>query len=184
MPLNILVIAQFREISILSKPHLRFKMFTPYQCLEIAGGFLVAATGNELHTFNLETGAQVFSWACPAPKADSKDSNNSAKETEKVVLDVTPDSEGTPEAGNDDPPAKRRKVSENENLEVNEEEMAGEPKKIEKPKTKQFDGSVAPNFIALAVTRDARHVIGVTGEDKHVRVFEHLNGVLNQISDR
>lgn len=159
-------------------------MFTPYQCLNVAGGFLVAATGNELHTFNLETGDQVFSWACPAPKADSKESNDSTKEAEKVVLDVTPDSEETREAGNDDPPAKRRKVFENETQEVREDEKTEESKKNEKRPTKQFDGSVAPNFIALAVTKDARHVIGVTGEDKHVRVFEHLNGILNQISER
>lgn len=162
-------------------------MFAPYQCLEVAGNFLVAASGHELHTFNLETGDQVSTWACPAPITDSKLSK-SATETEKVVLNITPESEENAEAGPDDPPAKRRKISDNEKKEVQEEENAVESKSNGRTKAKQLrpatDGSVAPNFNALASTKDGRHVIGVTGEDKSVRVFEHENGVLKQISER
>lgn len=163
-------------------------MFAPYQCLEVAGNFLVAATGNELHTFNLETGDRVSAFAVPAPVIDTKASQKADKEEEKVVLDITPDSEANPEAGSDNPPAKRRKISDDEKKEVETEASTTEGKQNGRPKAKQLrpanDGSVAPNFIALASTKDGRHVIGVTGEDKSVRVFEHENGVLKQISER
>lgn len=163
-------------------------MFAPYQCLEVAGNTLIAATGNELHTFNLETGDQVATFAVTAPVVDVKASQKTDKEAKKVVLDITPDSEETPEAGSDNPPAKRRKISDDEKKDVGAEENTVESKKATRPKAKQLrpanDGSVAPNFIALASTKDGRHVIGVTGEDKSVRVYKHENGVLKQISER
>ena len=162
-------------------------MFAPYQCLEVVGNFLVAATGNELHTFNLSTGDQVSSFVVPAPVIDTKALQKAVKEAEKVVLDVTPDSEETPEAGSDNPPAKRRKICDDEK-DVEAEEKPEDAKITGKKglvsNRPASDRSAAPNFIALASTKDGRHVIGVTGEDKSVRVFEHENGVLKQISER
>ena len=163
-------------------------MFAPYQCLEVVGNFLVAASGNELNTFNFSTGDQVSSLAVPAPVIDTKASQKADKEAEKVVLDVTPDSEVTPEAGSDNPPAKRRKISDDEKKDVEAEEKPEDAKITGKKglvsNRPTSDRSAAPNFIALASTKDGRHVIGVTGEDKSVRVFEHENGLLKQISER
>lgn len=159
-------------------------MAAPYQLLEVAGDFIVAASGHELRTFNINNGTEISVWACPTPVSKGKDSSEA--EPGKVVLEISPESETT-EAGTDDPPTKRRKISDDEE-EAKQDGKPAEEKKDRRAKAKQLrpptNAAVAPNFIAVAVSKDAKHVVAVTGEDKHVRVFEHENGVLKQISER
>lgn len=160
-------------------------MLAPYHCLEVAGNILIAASGHELQTFNLETGAEISSWACPRPVVEGK----KEQPHEKVVIEVSPEKSDKPEDGSEDPPAKRRKISDDgEKKEAVEDEKSTENKKNGRPKAKQLrqpaDRSLPPNFIALTASRDGKYVVAVTGEDKHVRVFENESGQLKQISSR
>ena len=158
-------------------------MLAPYQCLEVAGEILVAASGHELQTFDLKTGAEISSWACPRPVVEGKKD----QQTEKVILEVSPEDSEKQETPSEDPPAKRRKISDDE-IKKEDVEEKSEVKKNGRPKAKQLrqpaDRSLPPNFIALTASKDGKHVVAVTGEDKHVRVFENENGQLKQISSR
>lgn len=101
----------------------------------------------------------------------------------------------------DGPPAKKRKLS-SENIEAkNGETSASTPNTKQeqqdgkKKKQKQNNrseavasGLQAPAVIALAATKDGKHVIAVTGEDKSIRVFESIeeggSHKLQQLSQR
>lgn len=150
------------------------------------GNILVAARGSSIDSFNLENGSLLSTWTCPASQdATQKEKPSlvaSQKETE-IPKSATPTEEADPEENG--PPAKKRKLS-SENIEAKNGEMSNptpntkeEQQDGKKKKQKQNNRSEAvasglqsPAVIALAATKDGKHVIAVTGEDKSIRVFE------------
>jgi tRNA (guanine-N(7)-)-methyltransferase subunit TRM82 len=172
----------------------------PYQCMDKCGNVLIAARGSNIDLFSLSDGSFLSTWQCPSsqgplkaksliqevnPKLENQDSKSSSV---NIVVEASP------------PPAKRRKLSEEDGQDENStkgtkgENKSGK-KQTRKEKKKQNNrldsvaiGLEAPAVIALAVTSDAQHVIAITGEDKSIRVFSLIfqDGVmhLNQLSQR
>ena len=160
----------------------------PYQCMVTCGNILVAARGSSIDSFNLENGSLLSSWTCPASQdATGKEKPSlvaSQKET-NIPESATP----TEEADNEEngPPAKKRKLS-SENIEakngepststsnVKQEQQDGKRKKQKQNNRSEAvaSGLQAPAVIALTATKDGKHVIAVTGEDKSIRVFESI----------
>ena len=144
------------------------KLRIPYQCLKKCGNLLIAARGSSIDTFNLESRSLVSTWKCPPTQESTQEPDSSAPVQE---ADGTTNSSGAiaTAAEQSTPPAKRRKLS------VSEEPGKSKPKN-NKGKNHRSDilsaGSEAPAVIALTSTREGRHVIAVTGEDKSIRVFE------------
>ncbi|EKD17319.1 WD repeat domain-containing protein [Drepanopeziza brunnea f. sp. 'multigermtubi' MB_m1] len=166
----------------------------PYQCMAKSGNKLVAARGSSIDIFNLQTGSLLSVWKCPASQ-ETKNENGNSKElpiTTETSEPMPLKEEINEESG---PPAKKRKLSDepepNEDPDKKSEQKSGKNEKKAKPNSRSAavsSGLEAPAVIALAATKDGRHVIAVTGEDKSIRVFESTDegGVqkLNQISQR
>ncbi|KAH6709550.1 guanine-N(7)--methyltransferase subunit trm82 [Leptodontidium sp. MPI-SDFR-AT-0119] len=157
----------------------------PYQCMVACGDILVAARGSSIDSFNVETGSLLSSWTCPASQ-EAKKKKIPAAETQKkeeIKSPITPSEGGGGEENG--PPTKKRKLS-SENIEAKSDETSTpkttqEQQDGKKKKQKQNNrsdavasGLQAPAVIALAVTKDGRHVIAVTGEDKSIRMFESI----------
>ena len=147
-------------------------MYNSPQCLlycaqSPARRYLVTATGSYISTFHIDKSEYICSWP---PRDSDKSQTQAGNGWNEGIEDATIGSEaGTP-------PSKRPKlcsqVSTNSSTEIVVDE-------IEK------DVPAHPPVIKLAVSRDGRHVIAITGEDKCLRVFElSFSGVLSPISKR
>lgn len=137
----------------------------PYQCLEKAENFLVAARGSSIDLFSLEDLSLLSTWKCPTEQASS------TNDTRQSAIQQAPDLT-KPETSLASPPAKRRKLSQD-----NTAQEAGDATQKAKQKPNHCSDSVVsglevPAVTALAVTKRGHHVIAVTGEDKSIRVFE------------
>ncbi|KAL2064822.1 hypothetical protein VTL71DRAFT_3962 [Oculimacula yallundae] len=155
----------------------------PYQCMVTCGNVLVAARGSSIDSFNLEKGLFLSTWTCPISQENK---NGKVPSTEIEIKEDTPNAVTPSEGGGPEdngPPAKKRKLS-SENVEAKIEETPT-PKtnqRQQQPKKQKQNnrsdavasGLQAPAVIALASTKDGRHVIAVTGEDKSIRVFESI----------
>jgi tRNA (guanine-N(7)-)-methyltransferase subunit TRM82 len=164
--------------------------------MEKCGKFLVAARGSNIDLFSLTDGSFLATWQCPSnqepqkpnpaaqevkPKLENEDSKSSSVD---IIVEASA------------PPAKRRKLSDEDEQDENSANgQNGENKGGNKKNKKQNNrsesvasGLEAPAVIALAVTLDAAHVIAITGEDKSIRVFSVISqdGVarLQQLSQR
>ncbi|KAH7417023.1 guanine-N(7)--methyltransferase subunit trm82 [Cadophora sp. MPI-SDFR-AT-0126] len=174
----------------------------PYQCMVTCGNILVAARGSSIDSFNLENGSLLSTWTCPVSQdaiQKEKPSTIQSQKTEESPNLATPRERDVVEA--DGPPAKKRKLSA-ENIEAKNGDLSTlipntnqEQQDSKKKKQKQNNRSAAvasglqaPAVIALAATKDGRHVIAVTGEDKSIRAFESIEEAgshrLQQISQR
>ncbi|KFX88944.1 hypothetical protein V490_07310 [Pseudogymnoascus sp. VKM F-3557] len=160
-------------------------MYAAYQCVEVVGEYLVGASAHSLQTFDLSNGSQISSWACPEQLNKAALTSQSEPTNDDDGLQ---DSEAPPieVAGSDsNQPAKRRKLSDPSNKEPS---SVGGAKKGEKPRScKQkttTNTSLYPNIVALTSSNDGKHVIIVTGEDKTIRVLQHEDGHLKQLSER
>lgn len=161
------------------------KMRIPYQCMTRCGDILVAARGSSIDAFKLQDGSILSTWTASAsPKAElaSDSTTNLAAQTTKSssidgALDTTP-------------PAKKRKLSPTDQSPVPAQvEVKNEKRKQNNRSSSVSSGLNAPAVIVLASTTDGKHVIAVTGEDKCIRVFEHVKGKddgqrLKQLSQR
>ncbi|KAK0118877.1 tRNA (guanine-N(7)-)-methyltransferase non-catalytic subunit trm82 [Cadophora gregata f. sp. sojae] len=174
----------------------------PYQCMETCGNILVAARGSSIDSFSLENGSLLSTWTCPASSDTTQTEKASASEIQKKAASLEPVvPTGEVDAGEDGPPAKKRKLSSGIIEETNEDDSSLTPDtkqeqqdgKKKKPKHNNrseaiASGLQAPAVIALAATKDGKHVIAVTGEDKSIRVFESLeeggSQRLQQLSQR
>jgi len=157
----------------------------PYQCLKTCGDFLLAARGSSIGSFNLNNGSLHSTWQCLATEISEGTSN---REAAHVLAPSASDSSSVNivrEASS--PPTKRRRLSDAEKDET-KDPRAPTGKKKASNRAPVVGTAGAPSIIALAVTRDAKHVIAVTGEDKRIRVLERDNaergGRLWQISKR
>ncbi|CAG8961030.1 hypothetical protein HYFRA_00002570 [Hymenoscyphus fraxineus] len=175
----------------------------PYQCLEKCGEYLVAARDSNIDLFHLSNGEYISTWSCPLPQVPSKGRVNGGETTKKQEIKEAP-LEGEVDASA--PPAKRRKVD-TEDEKKSEEKVEeksepkvepkvnenGEKKQQKKQRPNHRTDSIAagqepPSVIALAVAKNAQHVVAITGEDKCIRVFEIVvkegKPFLNHLSQR
>ncbi|KAL5346977.1 tRNA (guanine-N(7)-)-methyltransferase non-catalytic subunit trm82 [Pseudogymnoascus australis] len=160
-------------------------MYAAYQCVEIVGEYLVGASAHKLQTFNLCNGSQISSWTCP----DQLNKTALASQSEPTNNEDALQGSGAPSievAGSDsNQRAKRRKLSDPVN-----KESPSVPKtpKGESPRTcsqrTAANSSTHPNIVALTSSNDGKYVVIVTGEDKTIRVLQHDDGHLQQISER
>jgi tRNA (guanine-N(7)-)-methyltransferase subunit TRM82 len=171
------------------------KMRMPYQCMEKCGNFLVAARGSNIDLFSFTDGSFLSTWQCPPNQEPSRarPATQEVKPTLENEHSKTSSVDIVIEASA--PPAKRRKVSEEDqdgnSANDQKEDNKGGNKKNKKQNSRSesvASGLEAPAVIALAVTSDAAHVIAITGEDKSIRVFSVISqdGVaqLQQLSQR
>ncbi|KFY93690.1 hypothetical protein V500_03571 [Pseudogymnoascus sp. VKM F-4518 (FW-2643)] len=160
-------------------------MYAAYQCVEVVGEYLVGASAYKLQTFNLCNGSQVSSWRCPDQlnKTALATQSEPTNDEDGLQGSVAPSIEA---AGSDsNQPAKRRKLSDPSN---EESSSVGKAPKGEKPRAcsqrTATNTSTYPNIVALTSSNDGKYVIIVTGEDKTIRVLQHDDGHLQQISER
>jgi hypothetical protein len=143
-------------------------MAFPYQCLEAFGDILFAASLSRLDLFSLKDGSQLSSWTClNLPE-------------EIASLEMENDEWPTRCIQEGEPPAKKIKSL---NHDMDREKTACGPDRFSASRPAvPYNG---PIFIALSSARSG-HIVGVTAEDKSIRVFEHdaRTGKLQQISHR
>jgi tRNA (guanine-N(7)-)-methyltransferase subunit TRM82 len=149
-----------------------------------SGNLLIAARGSSIDL--LQDGSLVSTWKCPS----IQEVGNAQPPPELATKLVTQTSESSSveiTIDSSSPPAKKRKLSASEPTEAPQVSKEGN-KKQKNRSDAVLSGLEAPAVVALIVTKDGHHVIVVTGEDKSIRVFEHVqeNGVyhLKQLSQR
>ena len=156
----------------------------PYQCLQRCGSILTGARGSSIDSFSLHDGSLLSTWKCPPIQGSS----NCAIESPVKTTKQNAESSSLVMAPNEPtPPAKRRKLSTGD--EKGKLSAQKEGKKLNNRFSSVASGLGAPAVTALATTKDGRHVIAVTGEDKCIRVFESSFEVdgghhLRQLSQR
>ena len=155
------------------------KTRTPYQCLQRCGSVLIGARGSSIDSFSLHDGSLLSTWKCSPTHGIMNGTGKSPAETTKqnsespsvdIVLDKS------------SPSPKRRKLSTGRDDDGKMSAKEGEKKVNNRPDS-VASGQGAPAVTALATTKDGRHVIAVTGEDKSIRVFENAferNGASKQ----
>lgn len=165
-------------------------MRMPYQCMTRCGDILVAARGSSIDSFKLEDGLLLSTWNCPSSQhsQDGKTPNGELDLTTKVATIQTSESSLVEIALDiSSPPAKKRKLSQSGQVPTLVEPKDGK-KKQNNRSAAVASGLEAPAVTVLASTTDGKHVIAVTGEDKSIRVFEHvfIDGAhqLKQLSQR
>jgi hypothetical protein len=150
-------------------------MAFPYQRLETFGRVLVAASLSRLDFLSLEDGSLLSSWTCLNPSGEAS-LVGLGKESGELPARHTANQSGLLN--------KKRRLS------GHEEEKEKAAQTLNKPTTKQLNSVVGrsegPVFIALSSTKSGEHVIGVTAEDKTIRVLKHdtRTGQLEQLSQR
>ena len=137
----------------------------PYQNLQVAENFLVAARGSSIDLFSLQDISLLSTWTCPIPQNTSnKPKGNSGAQQSSVVPNA--------EASESSPPSKRRKLSEDgATQKSNDADIQGKKKQNNRSES-VVSGLEAPAVTSLAVSARGHHVIAVTGEDKSIRVFK------------
>lgn len=167
----------------------------PYQYIKKCGKLFIAARSSSIDIFNSVDGSLYSTWSSVPPQAPVPQNVNLNPEDDDVKLatqEVQPVSADN-ETKTTSPPAKRRKLSpakDGENLESKEDTKESKKggKGEKNQKQSKAPGPEAPAVIALAVTKNAKHVVAITGEDKSIRVFEVIeqHGIpqLKHISQR
>lgn len=120
-------------------------------------GIIVASAGPNIYTFSARDGRRISVW--PKPRQEESET-------------AGPDDESNELANG--PPEKRRKLSPNTTSTSNQPKGNGKKSAI--------------NWMSVPIlvpSPSGRHVVAVTPEDKHVRVFElSAEGALIESSDR
>lgn len=186
----------------------------PYQCMAKLGNVLLAARESSIDSLNISDGSLISTWTCPSPPIATnlkKETLQPKLEAEKKPTRILEKSESSSVeiTLHAEPPAKKRRITKDESEPSSkvEENGAGQnegekalpktdaKKAAKEPKKKKDNRSEAvasglgsPAVIALVVTKDGKHVVAVTGEDKSIRLFENIseNGThsLKQLSQR
>ena len=153
-------------------------MAIPYQCIKRCGSFLLAARGSSIDSFRPEDGSLLSTWECPSAKSPTISNQLNGSLDSPVGLETQNYESSIAAVPESSPPAKRRKLStaDEDAQKPAEKNAAEEEQKTTKKKNKRSDavltGLETPAVTALAATKDGRHVVVVTGEDKSIRVFE------------
>lgn len=132
----------------------------PFNCIRCAGGNIIASAGPKLYSFSASDGRKLCTWPDNMIGiAGEAQENGSAERSEE-------------------PPEKRRKLSPTKD----EEDDHAEKQATGKDKASTTAWSSIPIIVP---TPNGRHVVAVTAEDKHIRVFEiGTEGLLTQLSAR
>ena len=127
--------------------------------------FLVTVSGPNLHVFSFPEAVHLNSWpprGLLAEHLSTQADYPRSNEHESVEKSSTP-------------PAKRPRLSPEESRASSTEIVTEAP---EKP-------CVFPNIVKIAASRDGKHIITISGDDKCVRVFSMSSeGSLNLLSER
>lgn len=153
-------------------------MHYPYQCLQICGNVLVAASTSHLDTFNLADRVHLDSWGY------SSDTNRDESSDPSAILEPHDLESSTIKTRHgSEPLAKKLKISDENAFEV---ANSVENTPVSDQGRKSLHHQIfTPNIIALTATKDGRHVIAVTGEDKSIIVLENDgNGHLRSVNRR
>jgi tRNA (guanine-N(7)-)-methyltransferase subunit TRM82 len=147
-----------------------------------SGNLLIAARGSSIDLFR--DGLLLSTWKCPSIQAAGSTTPSLEVTTKLVTQHYETSVEITADSA---PPAKKRKLSTSGPVEAKSVTKEGKKKQNSRSDAVR-SGLEAPAVIALAITKERRHVIAVTGEDKSIRVFENVqeDGVhrLKQLSQR
>ena len=120
-----------------------------YQDVSLA----IAASGPYIHTFDVTSNRHVSIWP-PIGKHHSNGMNGERSHSAHAQKSTRM---------TDSPPPKRPKLAPEVSAASSTEIIIDEPAKTSEQ---------APTVVRLLVSRDAKHLIAVTGEDKCIRVFE------------
>jgi tRNA (guanine-N(7)-)-methyltransferase subunit TRM82 len=160
----------------------------PYQCICLHRDILFAARGSRIYTFRLSDGFHVSTWSHPVAAELAKAAGG------KLIIVASPTASGS--NGNQDPPAKRRKVEELADGNGDEDDVeplaTGSPedndttlKTIKKPRKGGSSAEISPIINVMQLSADGSHLVAVTGQDKAIWVFEHDGeGNLTELSKR
>lgn len=149
------------------------------------GNVLIAARGSSIDSLNISNGSLLSTWTCPSPTPQEATNGKTAipvlepkenltppptlQKSESESVDITLDTSGSP-------PAKKRRLSKDEERQRSKEIGQNPPKKKQINRSDSVaSGLEAPAVIALVVSRDGKHVVAVTGEDKSIRVFQNVS---------
>jgi len=159
----------------------------PYQCVAKLGNIVVAARGSSIDSFTLLEGSFLSTWSSSGLQEEA----NGKSEAKSTPILQNSESSSVDTSLDAAPPAKKRRLSKvtGEEEKVDEKGPAKEGKKKKNNRSDAVVSSLeAPVIIALAVTKDGKHVVAVTGEDKSIRVFESVSEdgkqTLKQLSQR
>lgn len=140
----------------------------PYQVIETVGDLLLAARGPHLDVINLSSATLIFSWKSLLASPKQNQSKACAETTLEQSLEIPNDKA---EAKNS-PPAKKIKLTQSKTSEV-DTSFKSKESKLGNPKDKNNLFSIdSPNISLLTSTKDGKHVVIVTREDKTIRVLE------------
>lgn len=148
-------------------------MALPYHLVKVCGSTVFAAQGSDIHSFT--SGLEyVSTWKYPVQQ-------RSEPSAPPVEAQESPAPEG--------PPAKRRKVANNDQEPTSNGHVAASSTdgRVKSKKAAPYDdpANERPFVQGLYATPDGRHLIAVTGSDKTIWVFEHDgSGNLKQLSQR
>ncbi|POS87637.1 hypothetical protein EPUL_000264 [Erysiphe pulchra] len=139
----------------------------PYQAIETVGDLLIAARGPHLDLIDLSSTTLIFSWKSPLASKQ-----NQPELCNKTTLEQQPEIPNDTAEPKNSPPAKKIKLTQSKTSEVN---TSFKSKKSESgcPKDEDISSSIdSPNISLLTITKDGKHVVIVTREDKSIRVLE------------
>ncbi|GAB1310923.1 tRNA (guanine-N(7)-)-methyltransferase non-catalytic subunit trm82 [Madurella fahalii] len=145
-------------------------MTVPYHLLKVCGSTVFAAQGSDIHSFT-STLEYISTWKYPLKQADAPSGPST-------------DAPGSPAI--EGPPAKRRKVQNNQDSPSSGHAAEASNGQGKTKKNYQENPTNERPFIqGLYATTDGRYLIAITGSDKTIWVFEHDGaGNLNQLSQR
>ncbi|QUC19726.1 uncharacterized protein UV8b_03967 [Ustilaginoidea virens] len=160
----------------------------PYNRVETSGSILFATRGGKIHSFDLSDGKHVSSWQHPdVEKLGSSvgvDAGADRTTEPEHEHEQGLQSDNTRGAEDDEPPAKRPRVGEEDATAAPPIAAGDQAKRKGKKRQRNGDGSHGdssrmgrvvdrPLITLMTCTDDGHHLVAVSGHDKAVWVLEH-----------
>ncbi|KAH8815073.1 guanine-N(7)--methyltransferase subunit trm82 [Xylogone sp. PMI_703] len=139
----------------------------PYQCLQICGNVLVAARGASIDILSLETGMLLSTWNYK----ESTNAGPSTLENDDSAAALTKDEANKTTLDDASPQAKRRRLSSSRS-DIRISKGQDERKPVPDLSSSTLSKASSPTIINMTGTRNGKHLVVVTGEDKAIRVLE------------
>ncbi|KAL1865784.1 hypothetical protein VTK73DRAFT_5076 [Phialemonium thermophilum] len=174
-------------------------MKIPYHVLYVCGDVLFTARGCNIHSFSTRDGSHLSTWKYPNPaKIQGSEAVPTKEDAGSAAQSPAVEGNGDQEG----PPAKRRKVDEEEaddaeqqgpshDVGQGEQKTEGRRKskkrgrKRSRPDVPPPKPAELPLLQSLVATSNGSHLVAVTGSDKTIWVFEHDGaGRLKELSHR
>ncbi|RKF65833.1 tRNA -methyltransferase non-catalytic subunit trm82 [Erysiphe neolycopersici] len=156
----------------------------PYQVIVTVGDLLIAARGPHLDLINLSSTTLIFSWK--PPPASSK--QNQPELCTETTIEQRPEISNDTAEPENSPPVKKIKLTQSKTSEV-DASFKSKKSESDHPKNENIPSSIdSPNISLLKITKDGKHIVLVTREDKSIRVLEIIgtgqSRKINQLSQR